>query len=402
MSQEQSSIANKITNDDTIHTNYVLGGKTINAEAKNHLVTVLKYYVMNNITPDSPTETQKAFIKDITNFVLKNPNFTYDQLSKYLNTSSFEHTLAYLLVAFMTKQPTDPIHLLSSTYGRPLPVETMETWMDNFRINSLGYPTTMIVYKKYDVNNSPDVYSVNIPAPVSSEINKNIKLNWYRVYKFIVNPLRGILIQQKLYGNDKLRTPNNLSNEELERICDVCYLQYPIAYCGSHGCDVFNNEAQSDFENMSLTLDEIDKVLERYPKLHIEYVLNTAMYRSSSGGQHWVTVIFTHKKCMLICSQAGNFDIFDDNNYFLHWLDNKGYKREHNNISIQHDGFNCGIFSSLMLYMMPLYNWNITSAVTEGVGSNGSNLNKFATGTQSSDVDINTIKAKIIGTEEKN
>ena len=66
----------------------------------------------------------------------------------------------------------------------------------------------------------------------------------------------------------------------------------------------------------------------------------------------------------------------------------------HNPTRIQHDGYNCGIFSPISLYMLLMYDGNISKAVQEGIGDNGVNIH----GTKPNvNTDINKVRDNIVG-----
>ena len=414
-------INHKITNDETITTRYVLGGKTVNENAKQLLVDLLEFYVLKLPKPvvSDKEVARKEYIEVLTEFV-KSGKKTYKELTEWLETEdSFECTLAYVLVAFMTPDPMDLLHMFCYTFSRPLPLNGQTEWMDNFRINSSSYALNMIVYNSFDNNSDESVYSLGQPAPFQgsdsekydlkklyalyqqknfkSDINRTVMIDFHRLYKFMVNPLRGFIMQRELFGKENIKTAEGLDLVKCEILCDLCYLMYPFVYSGAHGCDVFSVNLSKRFETMSLNLDEIKLMLNRYPNLTVMYVLNTAMYTGTSGGKHWVPFIMKSHDTYLICSQGGGYNIFD-NKELPNILTSMGLRQNHNGVSIQTDSFNCGIYSPLVLMVFPLTNYDISKTVRT-IGNNGENLGIFSKNKEF--VDINTFRMNLIGSANK-
>ena len=208
-------------------------------------------------------------------------------------------------------------------------------------------------------------------------INKSIKLNFERIYKFLVTPLRGIILHHEL----------NIPYNDYERMCDACYEKYYCCYGGSHGCDVF------DIKSMSLSIEEITHALDRYPSWHIMYVLNTATYASHQG-IHWVMLELEKSYAKLICSQGSDFHCFRDNSKLYNSLINLNYRCLHNSTTIQHDGHSCGVFSSTCMLVMTLNNFDIKLTV-QNIGKNGENLH--GTHAPKVKVDIHLMRKNLFG-----
>ena len=340
---EMSEIKNKIIDDNTITANYVLGGKEVPEEAKQLLPEVIKYYFERNLVSPS-TETQKNVIKTVQSL----PEITYESLYTAFGADSFDTLLAYLLIGFMTQTYEDPLKQFTYTYGRTPPLKADKEWLDNFRINNLGQPLNMLVWRKFDTNNN---YSVHIHS--SQPINESAQINYKKVYELLVTPLRGIILH-KLH---------NIAYDNYKEMCDACYNRFAYCYCGAHGCDVFDTP-------MSLTVMELREVLNRYTSWCIGYVLNTATYASHSG-VHWVAFELINQSALLICSQASGFECFQDGGKLFNTLPKFGFTLQNNDAIVQYDKYNCGVFSPIALWALLQYDNNILNAVNEGIGKNG-------------------------------
>ena len=375
MSKYQSTFKYKIVDDGSIHTNYILSGKQLSEEAKKITVWVTEYCV-EHFNSDHTTATQQQIYSDVKQlFADKHGKVTFNDLVQLFGAeSSFECLMSYLLTGFMSGFQTDPMKLLMYTYGRALPLDGAHEWMDNFRINNLGYPMNMFVWGKYDNETNFSVHQQE-PEP----INTSVELpNYERVYNYIVTPFRGIIIHNE----------QGIAYDDYKAMCDACYLRYPCCFCGAHGCDVY------DIKDMSLSVEEITQVIHRYPSWHIQYVLNTATY-ASHNGTHWVALELTAGHAKLICSQGSSFGCFADNGKLANSLSTCGFRHQWNNFGVQRDGYNCGIFSPIALYMLLIHDGDITKAVKEGIGENGVNIH----GTDNSASNINEVRKKLIGSK---
>lgn len=378
----------EIVDDGSIRTNFILSGKQLSETAKKYTIGVVKY-VSNNADESKLGEISLVVHNMLKPMISITPNLTYDNLAMMLRAQTYEQFISYILTAYMTQDSVDPVHTLMYTYGRTLPLSHSKEWMDNYRINNIGYPLNMLVYHKYD---GPDNYSISQEEPLP--INESITdINFRRACKYLVTPFRRIVLS--IDNNDESILTKNILDEALDndevckRICDMCYLKYPVCYCGSHGCDVFG------ISNLSLTIPEITQVLRRYPSWHICYVLNTATYASGQG-VHWVALELTQGHAKLICSQGSPFNsCFDDGGVIYSTLVNNGYSLEDNPRCIQHDDYNCGIFSPIALYMLIIYNGDIARAVNEGIGPDGVNIH----GVDKQAGDINDIRDKVINSK---
>ena len=377
-----------IFDESSFSTNFVLGGKQIDEAAKYACEVVAKYCKKNiQNTVVNPSNDQRKLQKILEQIPLE--QITYDKLVEaYEASASFEHLTAKLLIGFMSSAQTDPVRMLQYVYGRTPPLNSQTDWMDNFRINNIGYPLIMLRWGKFDpdkggVKTSPGtIYSVHLkePLPINTSIDLGDKL-YKRVLEFLVTPFRAILT-----GSE------NLSPKE---ICDRCYEEFAVCYGGAHGWDIFH------IDSMSLSIEEIAKVLRRYPSWNIMYVLNTATY-ASRNGVHWVALDFCNEnnilKAKLVCSQGSTFGVFKTCSEFpgpklAEELLKNGFQTPHNQITVQTDGYNCGFYAPLFLWMLLIYDGNITEAVQKGVGINGKNIH----GTKTFNGGINGIRKNLVG-----
>lgn len=375
--------------DDTFvnyNTRSLLCGKEINNYNKKILFEVIKYYNNKDIKGD--TETKRKIISYLHD-VFQEKDLNYDKLMRKFNAQTNECLLAYVLIAYKNDR-LDLILRCMYTFGRVLPLRYETEWFDNYRLNNYGNPLNMVMWKKYDCD---DVYSVNEYEP--KPINRDVKLPYGKVIKFLVGSLRAFIIDHNLYPGS-IRNNSNEQQEILsggdiealisssnfakfrdglndkhsrnltgEQICDECYEHYPFYFGGAHGCDVFDI-------GLSLTLEEIKMFLERYPSAHIGYILNTATYRSGKG-EHWVALEFTKGKAKLICSQQSDFTVFKDGGILNRRIEQLMFGQEYNPVKVQTDSYNCGIYSALALYEMLCNNSDITKSV-EAIGINGENI----------------------------
>lgn len=373
-SKYTSSFKYKIVDDTPIRTNYILSGKQLSETAKQTTILVVKYYLEHDDMIQNKNETQQQIVNDVKALAAKNPNFTYNDLVVMFGAeSSFECLMSYLLTGFMTGNTNDPMKVLMYTYGRAIPLENDTEWMDNFRINNIGFPLNMLVWGKHD---SETTYSIHQMEPLP--INDSVELNDYKkMYEMLVTPFRGILLHNMM----------NIDYNNYKQMCDECYKRFPCCFCGAHGCDVF------DIPSMSINIAEIRQALNRYPSWHIQYVLNTATYASRSG-IHWVALEFTDKFAKLICSQASNFGCFRDGGKIANELPKYGFNMIYNQSSVQTDGYNCGIFAPISLYMLLIYDGDIVRAVKEGIGKDGVNIHGTKT---DPNVNIDVVRKKVIG-----
>lgn len=381
---------------------------------------IIEYY--NNKNVEGNNSTKKNIIKCL-HHCFEDGDINYDELKRFFHSKSDECILAYMLIAF-NNADLDLMLKCTLTFGRILPTETSDEWFDNHRLDGFGNKFNMIEWKDYDFDN---VYTVDY---TKAPINNNVQLDFKRIARYLVGSVRTFIINNGLYpeeynkkkedvpqtkqasisvsrykdsfdedvsfvlpdtlyvlpdasllsdasneGNEDKGTnrfeslkggfDQEGSNDSYREICDKCYERYPFYYGGCHGCDVFRTE-------LSLTLEELKRFLDRYPSAHIGYILNTMTY-ASGRGEHWIALELTKGKAKIICSQGSDFTAFHDGGYLVHELDRLGFGREYNMKTIQKDNFNCGLYSVLSLLKLLDCNSNIDKAVNE-IGVNAMNL----------------------------
>jgi hypothetical protein len=255
---------------------------------------------------------------------------------------------------------------LVKTFARPMPTGQQE-WMDNQRLTRLLHAMDLVQWREYD---SPYVYTLREAFP--HDISQPSALvDYERVRKIVVKPVREHVLKHILHAISIDATA--------EEICDACYRYFPWSSGGAHGWDVFLN-------GKSLNVRELRQYFARYPSAKISYIVNTKTYNSGKG-QHWVAVEFRQGICRMICSQGGGFDTFRavqadiDKGYivaggnkskFVFDLQANGFGTAYNAQVLQHDTFNCGIYSFFAVYYLLCYD-DIVKAVA-AIGSNGENI----------------------------
>jgi len=361
-----------------IDTRLFLRGKELHDYDKTIIVEVVKYY-MNNLktNPSNPLMNRNHEVILFFKNIFKNPNVTLQDFMSKTQSETVEEFLAYCLIAFQ-EETLDLMVRTVYTFGRIKPMDSITEWADNFRLNGYGNVLNRIMYKKYD---HPSIYTIDYmtePLP----INQSVEINYERMKKFVIGPLTAFIINHDIFP-DVLRTTTgvfvsrNLTDKE---ICDFFYEHFVMGFLGAHGCDVFDL-------GMTLTLQEIDKVLTRYPSLKLGMILNTDGYQSGTGGSHWVALMLSYKKALLICSQAGSFNIFNDKGKLHNTLRNMMFGLTYNPVTIQTDSYNCGFYSVMALYALLCHN-DVQKAV-EAIGVDATNL--------VSGFDMEKIRSKIVG-----
>ena len=138
---------------------------------------------------------------------------------------------------------------------------------------------------------------------------------------------------------------------------------------------------------MSMSIQDIKRFIDRYPSAVVGYILNTQTYASGQG-EHWVALVFTKGKAKLICSQQSDFTAFHDNEKLHRTLTRLGFGLEYNSKLIQKDDFNCGLYSALSLFEMLCNDCDIHKTVN-AIGVNATNIKPNA--------DIHVIRAYMAG-----
>lgn len=277
------------------------------------------------------------FISNDLKKIIKSSN-TYDEIKNKIDGCKTDECLmAHAILAFHI----DPKSLLMLTTAihtrvRPMLDSGKDGWFDNFTLNSYLYQLTTFVYQDYD-NNDNSTYS--IAKPKSNLINYKQRIdnpqdilfhlgNLYRCFKEF-----GIASKEEIY---------KLNNNEAINKLDKLVEKYPYFTYQCHGCDVFN------ISDRCCTIKDIFQFCKRYPHTLVGGILNTETYASGKG-QHWVCIMFRDSTVYLLCSQAGNFNSFNDNseNNMISELIKYGFAQKYNTELIQKDNSNCGLYSTL-------------------------------------------------------
>lgn len=345
----------------------LIQGKKIKRYGKYILCCVLYYNVQNNkdIHDKEKYEKLKSVIANVD--TSKDIEDIYEGIMKKLSIETPEGLLSYLFYIYKPG-PDDLIYKTFNTFCGIRSLTHLTDWFDNFRLNGICSSHNLIMYNNYDKDG---VYTVD--RPFQNNINKKVELDYDRVVKLLVGPLRSFIISNNLYqSNDEYKIPKSFITKSNKEICDECYIHYPFYYGGSHGWDVLF------IKDMSLTLNEIYKFTCRYPNAIVGYVMNIATYQSNSG-KHWVALCFKNKCCYMICSAGSDFFVFDSYNYnskqitLNELLNSQGFGMNYNSTVIQKDNHSCGMFSCLSLYLMMCYDCDISKTVKR-IGVNAANI----------------------------
>lgn len=234
---------------------------------------------------------------------------------------------------------TPLLNQLFKTYAHIKPLDSEKDWFDSLRLDSICTPFTMVTWKMYD---SDEAYSVQRdPLP----INQNTVLDFSRARKILVNPLRTFILK----GDDD------------KDICDKAYLHYPFFWGGCHGCDIFW------LKGRCLTLQELYNFSSRYPSAIIGFILNTCTY-AEGGGEHWTAFLIKNKTAYLICSFGSDFSCFHEKRFYPELM-KLGFAIRFNSSRLQTDHYSCGMYSTLMNYLMLSTDCDIAKSVDMlGVG----------------------------------
>lgn len=377
-SKDIEPIEELITDDlSNLKTNSILYGSKITDYYIHISMKVMKHLAESPFKGNS--DIQRKII-DYAHKIMKCDDITFDILKQKFHATSNECLFAYFVRGYLSS-PNDLVLSWMYTVGRVLPMTRRDEWFDNFRLSAYGACFNMVVWDKF---NSEDSYAVDY-NPI--DIVKSKSINNIRFNEKLVGPFRKFLLGQHLLPHEY---KDNKPTEHFDdsTLSDTAYLHFPFYFGGAHGCDVF------DIPDKSLSVVEIKDVLQRYPSALIGYILNTSTYRSGKG-EHWVAVIFSNfdgLQCNLICSQKSNFDVFRDDGRFKQTLSTLGFKMNHNSIETQRNNYSCGELSVLSLLKMIEYR-NINDAVFN-IGLNAENFGNEL-GKQTN---INKIREKIVGT----
>ena len=203
--------------------------------------------------------------------------------------------------------------------------------------------------------------------------NENIFINYDKQISHPKELLFHLGNEYRIFTNFG-KISEDVTNSEALEMLDKLNEKYPYYTGCTHGCDVFTPM----FKLKSVSIEDIKEFTDRYPLSIVGYILNTKTYKSGKG-QHWVAMIFKNGKCYLICSQANNFNCFEEKT-LLNDLTNAHFEMFHNPDSIQKDSCNCGLFSALANLSF-LINCNgftepNIKTVVDYIGVNAKNINE--------------------------
>ena len=255
------------------------------------------------------------------------------------------------------------LYSLITTYAKVAPLKSADDWFDNFRLTGIANSMNLLIWR----DDADGVYGVGrSPQP----INSSIELDFAKVKRFLVRPLREFIIRNSLYpenadldGGCMSTIEQSMSDKE---ICDECYAHFPFYFGGAHGCDVFG------MREASLTMSEIKAFCKRYPSAIVGYILNTETYRSGRG-QHWLSIAFSGDRCSIINSSGSGLESFHDGGALSKSIKERFAAINYNDKRLQNDGYSCGMFAVITLYMLICFDMNVPKAV-EHVGVNGKQI----------------------------
>ena len=293
----------------------------------------------------------------------------YETIKKEFNCKTNEKLIAYVMLGFIPYKDDLTVRL-AHIFARLQRLKHRNDWLDNFTINAYIDVLSLSVYHKFD---NPDLWSISKESAILP--NKEIELDWTKCRKHLVGSFRDFLITKNLIPNcnvydilsdirgEKIDESSTLSDKD---VVDISQMIFPYSYIGSHGCDCFF------IVGMTLSINDIYKILKRYPSTTIAGIINTQTYRSGNGGEHWVYLGFSNGKANLICSEGSDFTVFRDGGC-LHKTILKYFAVDYSMHKVQHDGFNCAFYSVLAAYAMMTYENDIKVAVKH-IGDNAKNL----------------------------
>lgn len=291
----------------------------------------------------------------------------YEIMMKELECRTPEKLLAYMLLGL--KPANDDLLIkLTHVFGRVPKLEHKQDWLNNYSINAYLDVFTLVTYKKFDPNNSPDVWAIEKYSP--DPIREDVSLPFKRLREKYVGRLREFMIEHNCIPGIDLRQyftefkfdGSHISDKDL---CDICYQVFVGGTYYCHGCDAF-------FLNMTLSIEEMIQAMKRYPSLLFYGVLNSQTYESRSGGEHWVFLGLRKMKASLICSQGSDFGVFRDGGRLRMTLEKYGFGLSYNSRVIQHDNNNCSFYSVLSVWGMMMFD-NIQKVV-DFINDNGTGM----------------------------
>jgi hypothetical protein len=304
---------------------------------KQTVYNVLKYLATREkpiFNHESQYSGGNFITSDLTNIIKSSSNYD-DIKNKIEGCKTDECLMAHAILAYHI-DPKSLLMLTTAIHTRVKPMlnDGKNGWFDNFSLNSYLYQLTTFVYEDFEDNDSS---TYTIAKPKTNLINESNKLtnpndllfhlgNLYRCFKEF-----GIGTKEEIY---------KLSHEEAVSKLDDLNEKYPYYTYQCHGCDVF------DISDRSCSISDIKEFCDRYPNSIVGGILNTETYASGKG-QHWVCLLFRDSTVYLMCSQAGDFSSFHDQGKLLKQLTQFGFGQKYNSETIQKDGSNCGLYSTL-------------------------------------------------------
>ena len=326
-------------------------GKHINRYGKLIVMKTLIHVIANeNKSNDKFRRLESAF-KNL-------PNDVDEAWQQVLAAADVHSTEGLCMLAYeaIGADKGSLLYSLITTYAKISPLKSATEWFDNFRLTGIANSMNLLIWRD-DVDG---VYGVGrLPKP----INQNIELDFKRVKQHLVRPLREFIIKQSLFPENIEDRYQELSDKE---ICDKCYEHFPFYFGGAHGCDVFT------MSGSSLSISEIKAFCKRYPSAIVGYILNTETYRSGRG-QHWLSIAFSDDSCSIINSAGRGLESFHDEGYLSKNVRERFAAINYNDKHLQNDGYSCGMFSVISLYMLICFDMNVSKAV-EHIGVNGNQI----------------------------
>lgn len=387
---------------------------------KKRVYSVLKYISNTNHINETPDhvyndikiEGSDNLKNELTKVI--NESKTYDEIkNKIEGCVTDECLMAHAIIAYHI-EPKSLLMLTTAIHTRVKPMlsEGKDGWFDNFSLNSYLYQLTTFVYSDYDKNDDDSVYSVSKPIKIKNKtinnsadksivgpedkknrppvqgglsfnifgsgsnlINKSQKLNNPQSLLYNLGNLYRTFVEFNIGRKHDIDSMNNnKATEYLDKLVE----KYPYFTFQCHGCDCF------ELSSKTCTIFDIVQFMKRYPRTLVGGILNTETYRSGRG-QHWVAVLFLNSTVYLICSQAGNFNDFNDGGNLIKQFNKYGLAQQYNKIRIQNDNSNCGLYSTLsnLFAIIELDRINKTGErflnlnnIVENIGEDARNINK--------------------------
>ena len=357
-----------------LHTRTLLHGyEGMTNLEKERVFNVLKYLSTKNISFNGAERFKGSnkLRKEFTDLISKSNS--YDELKNSINGCETDECLmAHAILSFHI-DPKSLLMLTTAIHTRVKPLnEGKNAWFDNFSLNAFLYQLTTFIYNDYDNNNDDSVFSINKPEGL---IKNDKKISNPQSLLYNLGNLYRTFLEFRIGTKEEIY---NLTNEEALTCLDKLVDKYPYFTYQCHGCDCF------ELESKTCRIRDIYEFTKRYPKTLVGGILNTETYRSGRG-QHWVALLFLDCTSYLICSQAGNYNSFHDNNILINELNKYGFAEHYNKICIQKDNSNCGLFSLLsnLVAIINLDEINLsnqnnglsTKKIVEEIGVNGKGIN---------------------------